>query len=202
MPSRPAPGTAYVRAAMYASADMKEMQNDYWYSVSSGSVDPSLDGTAIGTALRLNMVAEWGNVMPSTAIYRGLAVEVSDGTLTIGTDVYLTYPGSQLDQPAPEDVSVIVQKQTTHPGKAGRGRWYFGQFARGFIEGSYLSTAGRTLFEALAVKLKSPVTVVATGGSITLSPAHFSPKTGMLYPIHNDPVIGLLGTSRRRRGPF
>jgi hypothetical protein len=65
-----------------------------------------------------------------------------------------------------------------------------------------LNGSGIGDWQAFAVALKTAVTYTATTGSVTLSPAHFSPFTGVLYPIVNTPVIGLLGTRRRRRGPF
>jgi len=186
----------------YGLLDMKEFSNDFWYSITSGALDPGLDGTAVGQAFIALTEANFQQCFPLAVEIRGVAVEINAGGISVGTDVYQSYNGAGISDYMPEDVAVVIRKLTTHPGKPGRGRWYFCGAGQADVKGSYLTATGITHWEGLAVKLKTAITVTAVGGTVTLSPAHFSPNTGVLYPLTNTPVVGLLGTRRRRRGPF
>jgi hypothetical protein len=201
-PSRPLPGTAYARFVEYGASDQKEFSNDYWYSVTAGTFDPSNDGVTAGAAFITLISNAHVAVLSVEWNLRGVNVELSDGALAIGTPVYSANPGVVSGPPIPGDVAAIVRKETTTPGKVGRGRWYFAGVPQAFNDGSYLTGGGYAAYQTFAVKLKTALNFTGVLGAVTLSPAHFSRKTRLLYPIHNDPVVSLLGTKRKRRGPF
>lgn len=203
MPSRPAPGTSFARYQLWGLTDQKEFQCDFWYSVSAGTITPWFDGPNAGSAFLTNIATPLLDCLTAETFLRGCTVELSDGSVNISTQVYQNMTGTiALDRPLPGDVAAVVQKITATPGKIGRGRWYLPMVPEGFTDGSYLNSTGRHYYEVWAVAAKTLFTVTAHVGSFDLSPAHFSPNTGLLYPIVQDPVVGLLGTKRRRRGPF
>jgi hypothetical protein len=201
-PSRPMPGTAYVRAAVYGLDDQKEFSVDFWYSVSSGTVTPDQDSVTIATAINGAVTMPWAATVDSATTFRGTYAEVSNGSEVVGGDWYQTQTGTLAGGPSPADIAVIVRKLTAQPGKTGRGRWYFPCPDVSLFSGSYLNSTGIAAYTTLAIACKTAITITAYAGSVVLSPAHFSRKNRLLYPITNDPVVALLGTKRRRRGPF
>lgn len=196
--SRPPAGTQWARFVMYMAGDMKEWSMDFWYSVTSGTISPTTDIKAVTTAVYSSLSAGIKNVLCTQDWSRGCIGYFNDGSGTIGTEHYQIVGGTISDQSLPEDVAVIVRKQTANLAKGGQGRWYFSMIAEQFVNGSYLTNDGITAYETCAVVFKT----ATTAGGLTLSPAHFSPKLNILIPIVNDPVVGLLGTRRKRRGPF
>jgi hypothetical protein len=198
MASRPSPGTSWARFVLYQQGDIKEFSNDFWYSITAGSVTPPYDYfSAIGAFLAA-IVPALVACQAGSIIVRGAYGEFNDGTGTIGVDNYSSSTGGGVDAPIPEDVALIVQKITSTLSRSARGRWYFTGIDSSQVNGSYLQLPIPTIFQTLATALKTAF----TSGSVTFSPAHFSPNTGLLYPITDTPIVALLGTKRRRRGPF
>lgn len=199
MSSRPPLGTSWVLFKVFGQGDMKEFQNDFWYSVSSGSVSPGFDYHGMIGAFYGALSAVWKNALTLETALRGAIGYFNDGTGTIGAEYYLTVVGTQTDTPLPEDVSAIVRKQTADLRPGGQGRWYFSMVPESTTDGSYLTPTGiSSTYAPLAVQLKAAV----THSGVTLSPAHWSEKLNALIPLNDTPVVGLLGTRRRRRGPF
>lgn len=197
MHSRPV-GTAWVRFAMYGQGDIKEFSNDFWYSVSSGTITETTMFQVISDAFYNALILPWKTALSSATTIRGCFSEFSDGTNVWTTNTYQNNSGSGLADPWPEDVALVVRKQTADGTPSGKGRWYFTGGGQVDVTGSYLNASGQADWQAFAIELKAPI----IAGGVTLSPAHFSRKTGLLYPILQTPVIALMGTRRRRRGPF
>lgn len=125
-------------------------------------------------------------------------MEWNDGLSTIGLDSYQGLAGEVTGTPMPEDVAAVVQKISGHPGPSGRGRWYFAGLPSSWADGSYLTAANITTINA-------QMTIIVAnkmGQGQTLEAAHFSPTTGQIYQIAAFETVALLGTRRRRRGPF
>lgn len=200
MPSRPSTGS-WARFVVYGLADMKEFSNDFWFSINSGTVDPPHDIAPALSAFYSHITSQWGSVLSDNVQLRGCYGELSDGSHVLGSDLYSNITGSGTTDMWPEDVSVVVQKITSQPGRPGRGRWYFCGGELSGINGSYLSASGVTAWTVFAATLKTTFSYTGTT-TVVCAPAHFSPTNGALYPIINCPVVALLGTRRRRRGPF
>lgn len=203
MPSRPAAGVEYVYCKVYGTSDQKEFSNEFWYSVSSGALAPPLDGAIVATTIYTTLCGPWLEVLNQLALLRGIYCELSDGSVVIGTPFYQDQQGQEMSTDyLPGDVAAVVQKITAHPGKTGRGRWYFSCVGVDLATNSYINPSGMTLFQSLSLTARTNITVTGASGPIVLAPAHFSPTDGLLYPILQAPVVALLGTKRRRRGPF
>lgn len=197
-PSRPAPGTQWARIVVYGTADVKEFSNDFWYSISAGSLVPPYAYATALLAIYTELTTPWILALSNTITLRGAYGEFNDGAGTATTNIYVSQLGVLSPEPVPEDVAVVVRKQTANLTPSGKGRWYFAGTPNTGVIGSYLTGGQLTLWQALAVAAKTAV----TSGGVTFAPAHFSRKTRLLYPITDDPVVALLGTRRRRRGPF
>jgi len=198
MPSRPTGGTSWARFTLYGIGDLKEFSNIFWYSVTSGSFLPTTNYQAICAAFYAMLTTPLIVPVSLTYTYRGVIGEFNDGAGTTGVEYYQNVLGTAVTDPLPEDVAVVVRKKTANTTRDGSGRWYFAGTTSADTIGSYLNSTGISDWQGVAVAAKS----VVSAGSIVLSPAHFSPKTGLLYPILETPVVALLGTRRRRRGPF
>lgn len=199
--SRPI-ATPWVRATIYGKGDMKEFSNDFWFVVTAGTLNAAIDGTAAGVAIYSAYSALMSAPLVDTVVLRGIYTEIADGTSVVGTDYYQQVNGLDTSTGIPEDVAVVVRKLTGLPGKPNRGRWYFTQQAFDQIDGSYLSPTGTASYQALASALNVPIVFAGTGGSVTIQPAHFNRVTQTLHAIVASPFVTLLGTRRRRRGPF
>jgi len=197
MGSRPAAGQ-WARFVVYGLGDMKEFSNDFWFSISAGSLAPPFNYNACLLAWYNSITTPWAAILTPGTTLRGAYGEFNDGTGTNTTNVYSNVSGTLSGTPMPEDVAAIVRKETANLTKSGKGRWFFSMLNQLLTVGSYLDSTGITNMDALAVGCKTATTY----GGATLSPAHFSRKTGLLYPLTDTPVVGLLGTKRRRRGPF
>lgn len=198
MPSRPASGISWVRFQLFGIGDTKEFSNVFWYSVSTGAFTPTTNFQTLCNAFYAAITTPMLVGLSATYTLRGVYGEFNDGAGTTGVEYYDSLIGSAVTDPMPEDVAVVVRKKTANTTRDGSGRWYFAGTVSADTQGSYLNSTGISDWQAVAVACKTAVTV----GAISLSPAHFSPKTGLLYPIVETPVVALLGTRRRRRGPF
>lgn len=199
--SRPGVGTVWVRMVVYYLLDMKEASDVFWFSVSSGSIPTADLRHASAGDMYHTYMPTWSACVGTHVTFRGCYVEWNDGVGTQGVDWYEDVTGTLISDPMPEDVAVVVQKITAVPQPYARGRWYFAGAGQVDVKGSYLNGGGITDWQNFAIVLKGTVTPISAGGLI-LSPAHFSPHTQQLYPIVDTPVVALLGTRRRRRGPF
>lgn len=198
MASRPAPGTAWALFKFFLQGDMKEFQTDFWYSISSGSVSPGYNYNAACNAVYAALVPDWKTILTPLTTIRGCIGYFNDGTGTLGAEYYQNTIGTLTDTPLPEDVTAIVRKQTANVMRGGQGRFRFGMIGESLTSGSYLVPGGITAMQPFAIAIKTAV----TSGGVTFSPAHFSPKLNLLLAMQDTPVVGLLGTARRRRGPF
>ena len=183
---------------VYYEMDQKEASDFFWYSITAGSILPSSPFSTIAAALYTPLIAVWKFLMPTSNTFRGCKAYFSDGTGTTGVNYYANQGCEGDGDGLPGDVCVVVRKETAQFAATGKGRWLFPQPLEADVTGSYLNSGGVTAWTPFAIALKTAV----TSGSITLSPAHFSPKLGLLYPIVNTPITSLLATQRRRRGPF
>lgn len=199
--SRPSAGVSWVRFVVYGILDMKEFSNDFWYSVTAGAVPEPASMQVVARDWYHNFITPaWTPALTTSVILRGCYAEFNDGAGTLGTDVYEEVNGSGISTYMPEDVAVVVQKISDFRHPTGRGRWYFCGLGQGDVNGSYLNASGLTDWRAFATQLKTAY--VNSDVGLTLSPAVFSPHTQQLHPIVDTPVVALLGTRRRRRGPF
>lgn len=203
MPSRPAAGVIWARCQIYGAGDNKEFSNVFWYSPNAGTMTIPDDVRAVGIAIYDHIRVALQPMLPDSVELRGAYTEASNGALAVGSDRYLSEPGSIVGgDPLPLDVALVVQKLSGFPGPKGRGRWYFGQLDESMSEGSYLSVAGETLADALVTACLDDITVMGTAGAFTLEPQLFSPTDGVLRSIIQTASVGLLGTRRRRRAAF
>jgi hypothetical protein len=200
--SRPVGGLPWVRAAIYGFGDQKEFSNDFWFNVTAGTLDPAVDGLVTAGAIYDYLGPLIRAVMSEEHLHRGINCEINNGSYTVGTDKYADIFGTQEAAAIPFDDSVVVQKICGLAGKANRGRWYFTGIADTFVTGSYINDSGVASFQALAEGCHTPITVTASGGAATLTPAHLNRQTGALHAILSSPWIRLVGTKRSRRGPF
>lgn len=198
MPSRPLPGTQWARFVAHGRLDQKTFSNDFWYSVTSGSISSTTPFHAVAAAWWAAMTSPWADAITTSTTLLGVTAYFNDGTGTFGIKYYNSVPGTGIGDTLPEDVAVVIQKLTADFAKAGKGRFFFSGAGVGDTTGSYLNSSGITDWQAFAVQIKSGF---VTSG-LTLSPAHFEPSTGLLKPIVDTPVISLLGTQRRRKGNF
>lgn len=197
-PSRPTGN--WVRVVIYQNDDMKEASNDFWFAPDVDYAPLPLDKIkawahdlvlAIATQLADTMSISWG--------IRGGDVVFSDGVRVLGVPSYQAHQGQVNGAPMPEDVAVVVQKISGQAGRSGVGRWYFSGCASTNVNGSYLTTPGMTLYQTLADFLSDNIT---TTDSTVFKPMHFSRLTREFDLIEDSSPVALLGTRRRRRGPF
>lgn len=198
MPSRPNPGIEWAKFILMNTADGKEWGTDFWFSVSAGAITASTNFAAITSAFYTLIATQMANVTPTTNTVIGCFAYFNDGTGTYGIKHYENTPGVNSTAVMPEDVAALVRKEVAGFHNYQKGRWFFSNVSQNLCDGSYLSAAGLATYVPLAIACKTAV----TAGTLTLSPAHFAPKTGLLYPIVDTPVISLLSTQRKRRGRF
>lgn len=199
MPStRPPLGVVWALFRVFGTGDMKEFSNEFWYSISSGSFGPTYNFNGAIQQFYNAITPDWSSALTTGVTLRGAIGYFNDGTGTTGSEYYNNVVGTQTGASNPEDVAVVVRKKTSNMSKPGSGRWYFSEPAQADTVGSYLDSSGITNWALLAVQLKTAFTY----SGVTFSPAHFSKKLAILLPIAETPVVGLLGTRRRRRGPF
>lgn len=196
--SRPVVGP-WIRVVMYLNEDTKEASNVFWFDPGFGFVinygSLGSDSHDLVLAIKTGMEPVTG----SSITIRGGYVEWSDGISSIGIQSYQPSPGGVSGDVLPEDVAAVVQKITGAPGPENRGRWYFSGVPESFTTGSYLNTGtGIPAYISFATFLQTPITL----GSNTLTPSHFSPKTGNMNHITLANTVDLLATRRRRRGVF
>jgi hypothetical protein len=194
-PSRP-PGP-WARGVVYLGADSKEMSNVFWYQP-SGTFPSDWNIATFGQAMYTQVTSAWQPILTTGVTIRGIYVEVNNGTLTSGYDYYSSESGNDITTLQPADIALVVQKHTASPGKAGRGRWYFGGLGQDQCTGSYLNSSGISYATAFAATLQTQF----TDQSITWYPCHFSKKTTSLDRIVFTAVVAMLATRRRRRSVF
>lgn len=194
-PSRP-PGI-WAKTTMYFNSDQKEYSNDFWWSLSAATVITDMEADA--AAIVASLVASYEPILSAEWTIRGGYTEFSDGATTIGVDTYRQDAGGVSSPPMPEDVAVIVQKFSSIPGRQGRGRLFIAGIPQTFCDGSYLNAApGQSLTTAFITAIGANV----MGSSNTYTPAHFSRNAAVMQPVVFWDFAVLLGTRRRRRGPF
>lgn len=196
MPSRP-PGP-WGLVTWYGRLDQKEFSNEFWLSISAGGPAPGWDQYLAAQALYTSLTTNWAVPMATATKLLGVNFQYNDGTGTLGIDYYQTITGSGSGPALPEDVAVVVQKNTANQTRHGRGRWFLCGTANQYSNGSYLTATGIGFFQQIAIDLKTAI----VDQGVTWSPAHHDKSTNTLRPITNDPVISLLSTNRRRRFRF
>lgn len=183
---------------IYQRLDQKEMSNEFWFSMSAAPAIATWNGVGAAGALYTPILTVLEAVSATPIKYVGCNLIVNDGTGSLGFDNYTTAGGTISGTYLPEDVSVVVQKDTASflPGE--HGRWYFSGVPDSFATGSYLNSTGIAAWLAALPTLLNSV----TDQGVTYTPAHFSPKQSSLKPIVAVDAVGLLGTRRRRRFRF
>jgi hypothetical protein len=197
MPSRPTTGP-WGLLIIRGASDQKEWSNDFWFSISAGTPSGSWNQLNAAQAILAALTANFFDALQQNSKVLGATFYYNDGVGTIGVDYYATVDGLDVGDPLPEDIAVVVQKITANTTREGRGRWYVTGIPASSLTGSYLNSSGIALYATVATDWKTAI----TDQGVTWSPAHFSPSTGLLYPITNTPVIALIGTRRRRRFGF
>lgn len=196
MPSRPT-NALWARSIVYGRLDQKEWSNDFWYLIDSAPLPFWSHSTAAAAnfAVTANLMAA---VMPMAATILGVQLYVHYAGGTVGTPYYDTINGAISGGYLPEELAVIVRKQTATVTPDGKGRWYFTCIPQSYVTGSYLNDAGITAYGGLGLQLWPQY----SDQGITYTPANFSPTTGLLYPLVACEAVSLLGTRRRRRFRF
>lgn len=198
MSSRPPAGTDWVRMQVWGRGDQKEFSNDLWFSLTSGSFSPGYDYHGACQAFFTAFKTAWQPAFSTEWLLRGVTGTFNNGAGSLESRYYQTVLGGDVTLALPGDVALVVSKTTANFAPGGKGRWYWTGVGQSEVDGSYLVAPTPTIFTTFAIMLKTAF----TSGGITFSPAHFSPKLNMLLPIIDTPVTALLGTTRRRRGPF
>lgn len=199
MPTPTRPNVPYVRVSLYMNEDVKEASNIYWFDPGNTyTIDPTQiasDSHDLVLALHTNVKV----CMASTVTLRGGYVEWSDGVGTIGIDSYQPIAGTISAAALPEDVAAVVSKWDGGTGPSHRGRWYFSGIPETFSTGSYLNVAtGKVALDNLASNLLGTLSI----GANMLVPSHFGKKGRTFQHLVLTNPVDLLGTRRRRRGPF
>lgn len=194
--SRPA-GT-WLFAEMFFSGDGKEWSTEFWYDGAGATLPPTFSARsaalALYTALSINIPA----IMNIAYAAEGISLEANFGSGTFGGVAYLNNAGINTNDPMPEDVCAVVQKQTATGGRSGSGRWRMSGICEDMCTGSYLNAGGI----ALMVTATAPFIVPFVNAGVTWTPQLYSRKLNVLRPITGIDTIGLLGTVRRRRPRF
>lgn len=192
------PPGVWALATLFSRLDQKEMSNEFWFKLSAAPVLATWNGVLAADGLFTYLTNPLQNLTPTQIKFVGVNLLVNDGTGTIGFQGYGTVGGTVSGGYLPEDVSVIVQKDTASFMKGETGRWYFSGVPDAYANGSYLSVLGETTWLAQAPSLLSTF----VDQTITYTPAHFSPKNNTLNAIVAIGAVPLLGTRRRRRFRF
>lgn len=193
------PPGIWALAQLYSLQDQREMSNDFWFHLSAAPDLNAWDGRLAAINLHLALT---NALVPVTAVsvkFLGVDLLVSDGTGTVGYAGYQTVVGGVSGSALPEDVSVIVQKDTASYLPGDRGRWYFSGVPEVFTTGSYLNNlVGEVAWSTAAPLLMQSI----TDQGIQYDPAHYSPSNNNLLNIKVCTAVALLGTRRRRRFRF
>lgn len=196
MVSRPPP--PWMLATIFGNQDTKEWSNEFWY-VPSVSVAPSnFDPATLAADFFNAMHVVYVSYMHESASLKGAKATVDFTAGTFGGSYYSTEYGTLVNDALPEDVAVVVQKQTAHAGRSGTGRWRLTGMDDSCSTGSYLSPTGTGLIQAWVVQAMLPI----TSQTVTYTPAHYSKKLGSIITLQGADVEALLGTVRRRRPRF
>lgn len=199
MHSRPT-GGQWILVETFINGYDKLISNLFWYLADALEFDSSFDYHGSADTLLAHVANALAPSMPAGISFIGANVLFGKPEGTYGVNIYHVTPGTAASgSPMPEDVAVVVQKNTNFFGPTKRGRWYFSGVSSLFQNGNYLNNGGNTLFITIAATLSQNVTV---GSDIDISPATFSPKDGTLTQITSALPVNLLGTSRRRRPRF
>jgi hypothetical protein len=197
--SRPTAGQ-WVLAELYQSGYDKLLSNLFWFKADGITFDSTFDYKGSGDAVIAALTNDIKGTLATTQTILGGSVLFGMPAGSYGVDVYQSQVGTgPAGSALPEDVAVVVQKNTDLLGPTNRGRWFFSGAPQAFANGNYLGSGGHTAFLALANLLNQPI-VLPGGGSIP--PATFSPKIGTLQAISACSPVALLATSRRRRPRF
>lgn len=182
---------------LYGLQDQKEFSNDFWFKLDgtpSFDWDQAAAASAIVTALELALVP----VMSLNAKWKGGSFLYNDGTGTKGAEYYLNNPGLLSGNAAPEDVAVVVRKNTVTFTPGSEGRWYFTGLAISNVQGSYLTSGAQTDWQTAVSNLIADI----PDQGVTWQHAHYHKKVNTLLRVPHATPVALLGTRRRRRFRF
>lgn len=191
------PGT-WMFGELFFVGDVKEWSIEFWYDGAGASLPTgySADLTAENT---LGTFSAAVAAVTGTAIKLvGLRVETNFGAGTFGGADYYNVAGGVSGDLMPEDVAVVVRKDTAIGGKSGTGRWRMSGIPESFCTGSYLNAVGQLAYTNIQGQFGATV----TDQGITWTPQLYSRKLNTLQPITLITTDLLLGTARRRRPRF
>lgn len=191
------PGGVWCRADFMYGGNDQIWSNSFWYT-GTGSFGSTWSATTFATAVYSHLKSALAAVMSDTNSLLGVYNLVSNGTNTIGTDLYNVTTGAVTGDALPLEVAVVVQRISDQPGKSGRGRVYLMGLDESMVSGNYIDPTKLSLFVAIANAMKSAV----VDQSITWSPAVYTRKLNALHAIASTNVVSLCATHRATRPRF
>lgn len=196
----PMPIGPWARIEVFMRGDGKEWSNLFYFtSTGFGFPGSPTDFPGIGTGLAGNLIIALATFLPNAYTTLGARVTINDSVQTVGVDVNTSLSGGDGSANAlPEDVAIVVQRISAHPGKTGRGRVYLSSVGEDQATGSYVNAAGATNIIGLIAAMTAVITI---GGNIW-TPAVFSKKNSAFYDITFCQFDSQLGTMRSRRTKF
>lgn len=192
------PPTPWCLCTMFGNQDTKEWSNEFWYIPAVASVPSGFDPATLAADFYNAMHTGYANYMNAAASIKGAKATVNFGMGTYGGSYYSIQPGALSNDYLPEDVSVVVQKQTETAGRSGTGRWRLTGIDESLSTGSYLNNTGTPVFQAWVAAAMAPF----VSQTVNYTPGHFSKTLGLLQAMQGADVEALLGTVRRRRPRF
>lgn len=188
----------WLKVTTYISGYVKEASNEFWFFGAGAALPTNYDPTMTATAAYAYLTPILTPLMSAQTSIIGCAIESNFSMGTFGSSTYQTTAGTVAGISLPEDVAVVVRKESLTPGKSTTGRWRFTSIPETFSNGSYLSTTGTTAFNTQVPLLLS--SFVDQG--VNWFPSIYSRKLSLLTEISSLSTDGLLGTNRRRRPRF
>lgn len=192
------PTGTWLFAEMFFSADGKQWSTEFWFDGAAHAQPAAFDPNALAVSIQAAYAAGFESILPNVYSCIGTRVEANFGGGTFGGETHDSFVGSNINPPIPEDVCVVVRKQTQTGGPSGSGRWRLSGLGIDCLNGSYLSAPGAFFIADLITQFVTPI----TDQGITWTPQVYSAKNNLLIKITAAVADLLLGTARRRRTKF
>lgn len=195
MPSRP--GGLWVRAEIFFQTIYgKEWSNIFWYKPTL--IPTGADLFTDAHTILVTLANIYALITTAEVTIVGAQILFNDGTGTYGVEDYTPTLGTVAGALVPEDISVVVQRNTSTAGASHRGRIFVAGIPASFVKGSYLSPLGQTDMGNFAAALVPDI----SGVTSTYKGYNFSPTGGHFEEVIAWQEVSLLATNRKRRPRF
>jgi hypothetical protein len=175
--------TVYAKAEVrYGTTEQARQENVLWFVP---SVDVAVaDGATTAAALALVIsTAVAGAIIPvlaTDASYEATKVSLNTHGVTFEAEsVFGAGNGSADGATSPENVAVLIKKQSSHGGKTGRGRWYIGCVPEVNTDIGQVNSGVYADYNALAAIYNTTFVT----GAVSWVPNIMSRKDASMYPI-------------------